>query len=355
MHQGILVTVLIGLLGTLLSKLPVWPFKTNGGQHPFDPIVISILLGILVGNLYRITGAFGHGIHISVKKLLPLGIIFLGARLNFRDLLIVGIKGVALSAVEVVFALALFGYLGSRLKIEKRMGLLLSVGAAICGGTAIVAVAPVIKAKTSEVVTAVATVTFLGLTSMLLMPFIAVLLELEPKIYGIWAGLVIHQTPQVIAAGFAYGDTAGETATVIKLARVCLLAPVVLAIGLYWMKTGEEGGCEATKWRNLLRIFPRFVIGFLIMALAETTGVLPNATLVWENNMIMGDLLEFHFSFQKLCLLVANLCLAVSMAGVGLESNFGGLKKIGLKPLLLAGIGTLIIGVLGLGAAFLAT
>ena len=127
----------------------------------------------------------------------------------------------------LVIALLLLLLLTRALKLPAKLGVLLGVGTAICGGTAIVATAPVIEAEEKDVVFSVATVTLLGLIAMFTLPIIGQFLHLTSKAFGIWAGLAIHQTPQVIAAGFSYSPEAGGTATIVKLARVCLLAPVV--------------------------------------------------------------------------------------------------------------------------------
>src|SRR5205807_8098122 len=135
-----------------------------------------------------------------------------------------------------VVALVLLFFLTRMLKLPRKLGVLLGVGTAICGGTAIVATAPVIEAEEKDVVFSVATVTLLGLIAMFSLPIIGHMLELSSKAFGIWAGLAIHQTPQVVAAGFAYSNEAGQTATIVKLARVCLLAPVVFLIGLVYAR-----------------------------------------------------------------------------------------------------------------------
>ncbi len=118
----------------------------------------------------------------------------------------------------------------------REAGNFLGIGTAICGGTAIVAAAPVIEAEEAEVVFGVATVTLLGLIGMFLLPVLGHWLALSDKAFGIWAGLAIHQLPQVVAAGFAYSPGAGEQATVVKLARICLLAPIVFIVGFIYAR-----------------------------------------------------------------------------------------------------------------------
>src|SRR6202042_1975499 len=150
--------------------------------------------------------------------------IFLGARLDFEQIIKLGAVGVAMSCGEVILALILMFALTKWLKLSGKLGTLLGIGTAICGGTAIVAAAPVIEAEESDVVFGVATVTLLGLVAMFILPPLGHLMAMSDKAFGIWAGLSIHQLPQVVAAGFDYSQPAGGQATVVKLARICLLA-----------------------------------------------------------------------------------------------------------------------------------
>src|SRR6185436_6292687 len=150
------------------------------------------------------------------------------------------------------------------MNLPSKLGLLLGVGTAICGGTAIVATAPVIEAEEKDVVFSVATVTLLGLIAMFTLPVVGHLLDLSSKQFGVWAGLAIHQTPQVVAAGYAYSPPklayspeAGDTATIVKLARVCLLAPVVFFIGLlHARRKADHEVAGGRKKINYLHLFP---------------------------------------------------------------------------------------------------
>ena len=165
--------------------------------------MMAIILGMLLSNGWALPKVLQPGLKFSVKKLLPVGIVLLGARLDFTKMLKVGGQGLMLSVLETVVALLLLLGLTWMLKLPRKLGVLLGIGTAICGGTAIVATAPVIEAEEKDVAFSVATVTLLGLIGMFVLPFIGHLLDLSPKAFGVWAGLAIHQTPQVNAAGFA--------------------------------------------------------------------------------------------------------------------------------------------------------
>src|SRR5207244_1295387 len=189
---GVLLAIVVTLCAIFLSELPFRPFTLPGGRHPIEPVMLAIVLGMLLSNAWALPKALHPGIKFSVKKLLPLGIVQLGARLNFSDMLRVGLDGLVLSVLETIIALGLLLGLTRLLKLPAKLGTLLGVGTAICGGTAIVATAPVIEAEDKDVVFGVATVTLLGLIAMFTLPLIGQFLHLTGKAFGIWAGLAIH-------------------------------------------------------------------------------------------------------------------------------------------------------------------
>ncbi|MEW5979929.1 MAG: putative sulfate exporter family transporter [Acidobacteriota bacterium] len=344
---GLLVVSVLAALAIGLNELPVWPFTLGGGKHPIEPVMLAIILGMLVSNLWPIPRACLPGIKFAIKKLLPLGIILLGARLNFYDIVRVGMTGVVLSVVEIASALGILLYLTKRLRLPRKLGTLLGVGTAICGGTAIMAAAPVIEAEEKDVVFSVATVTLMGLVTMLTLPVVGGVLHLSSKAFGVWAGLAIHQTPQVVAAGFAYSAEAGETATIVKLARVCLLAPVVFLLGVWNLRRcGTQSAAGRVKY---LSMFPQFVLGFLGMALLRTLGVIPDLTIHLPKEALIGSS-DFSFSLAHLAQDVSKISIVLSMAGVGLETRFSSMRQTGFRPFVAGLLGGLVVGLLMLGA-----
>jgi len=328
---GVLAAVGVALAALLVSELPFWPF-TISGRHPIEPVMLAIVLGLLLSNAWALPKSLQAGIKFSVKKILPVGIVLLGARLDFFVMQRVGLRGLCLSVIETVVALLLLALLVRVLKLPRKLGTLLGVGTAICGGTAIVATAPVIEAEDEDVVVSVATVTLLGLIAMFLLPVIGHLMELSEKAFGVWAGLAIHQTPQVVAAGFAYGNEAGDTATIVKLARVCLLAPVVFIIGVIYARQKAARGARGSNRKiEYLHLFPMFVLGFLGMALLKTCGLIPDVTFHGGTRLLNAG--EHSYSLAAVAETVSKFCIVISMAGVGLETKFSAMKQTGLKPL----------------------
>ncbi len=349
---GVLLAIAIAVVAIGLSEVRVPPFTLAGGKHPIEPVMLAIILGMVLSNCWAMPKAVQPGLKFSVKKLLPLGIVLLGARLDFVALVKVGLEGLVLSVLETAVALVLLLLLTRLLKLPPKLGILLGVGTAICGGTAIVATAPVIEAEEKDVVFSVATVTLLGLIAMFTLPVLGHLLHLNAKAFGIWAGLAIHQTPQVVAAGFAYSPAgapysaeAGQTATIVKLARVCLLAPVVFLIGLYYAR-GQLGEMRVSERKriNYLHLFPVFIIGFLAMALAKTLGLLPDLTIHMSKGLFNAG--DHPVRLAAVAEQISKICITISMAGVGLETKFAAMKQTGLKPFAASFVAVVVVAVL---------
>jgi uncharacterized integral membrane protein (TIGR00698 family) len=347
---GVLIVGILTALAIWLSELQVWPFTLKAGKHPIEPVMLAIIAGMLVSNLWTLPNSCSPGIKFSIKKLLPLGIILLGARLNFFDIVRVGLMGILLSVIEIIVALYLLLYLTRRMNLPPKLGTLLGVGTAICGGTAIIATAPVIEAEEKDVVFSVATVTLLGLLAMFTMPLVGSFLHLSSKAFGVWVGLAIHQTPQVVASGFAYSPEAGETATITKLARVCLLAPVVFVLGVIHVRDKYRRG-DTTVGRkiNYLGMFPKFVLGFLGMALLRTLGLIPDLTIHLTQAVLLGRF-DYSVNLANFAQEISKVCIIASMVGVGLETRFSAMRQTGLRPFLAGLFGATVIAVMVLGA-----
>lgn len=335
------VLVAIGLAGVAFA-MGSW-LGGIGWQHAklVDPVLVAMLFGLILGNV-RASKRLLSGLNLSVRKLLPFGIVLLGARINFVDALKIGLPGLCLGAFVVILSIGLVYGLRKWLGLERIFACLLAVGTGICGGTAIVAVAPILKAKERDVMLGVALVTLVGLVSMIVLPIIAGPLGLTQTQFGLLAGLTIHQTPQVIASGFAYGDEAGQVATVAKLARVCLLAPVAVLLGVLASRMNGDGKvADRRPWYQLL---PWFAVGFLILAAVRSFGLLPETTWQWANLFQRGPV-AVDLDFALVCKKASGFLLAMGMVGVGFQTRFSHFKNIGIRPLLAASGASLVIGV----------
>jgi uncharacterized integral membrane protein (TIGR00698 family) len=314
-----------------------------------SPVLLALVLGMAVRNLIPASSVLRPGTGVVIKKWLPLGIVLLGARLDFYDLLAVGLR--ALFAAMGLIALVLLAVmvLTRLLNIPSRLGLLIGVGTAICGTSAIVATAPIIEAEEDEVGLSVATVNLFGVLAMLTFPAMGALFEMDAHGFGAWCGLSIHATPQVIAAGFAHyadGATAGEIATIVKLTRVSLLAPAVFLIGLWYARIRRRSEVYVDKPLDLRSLVPGFMILFLAMALLRTLGFFPEVTMHMTDRFVFGGG-DLHFDLAKVLGTAAKWVITSAMAAVGLGIEIRALRAGGVRPFVLGLLATLLAAALG--------
>jgi uncharacterized integral membrane protein (TIGR00698 family) len=330
---GLLVCLAVTLGALWLSTAPFWPFTIQGNRHLVEPMLLAMVIGMALSNSWALPKLFKPGIRYSYKVLLSLGIVLLGVQLNFFDVLRLGSVGVLMSCIEIILALGFMWMLTRGLRLSGKLGVLLGVGTAICGSSAIIATAPVIEAEEKDVVFSVAVVTLLGLVGMIFLPILGHALGLTAKAFGVLDGLVIHSIPQVVTAGFAYSPGAGTTATIVKMTRVCLLAPMVFVVGLiYARQKARHTATEKKKRFEAFSLFPKFVFGFLAMAMLRTLGWLPDLTVHLPSAAWAGDVRQ-DFDLGAVARVCATFFLAMSMAAVGLETKVAALKRTGLKPL----------------------
>jgi uncharacterized integral membrane protein (TIGR00698 family) len=277
-------TVLSVFLAALVF---VWPI--------FSPST-ALALGLTVGCLRL--NPFLPRSRAWPPKLLSKAVIGLGFGINLKLALAAGTFGLIYTALGIALTLFLGLGLGRLLKQSVRSSLLLAVGTAICGGSAIAAVAPVINAKQEEISLALSVVFLLNAVALFIFPFIGHWLEFNQSQFGLWAALAIHDTSSVVGATFAYGDEALRIGTTVKLARALWIVPVTLIIGILWSKLWEkEYDDEVTPKKR----FPWFILGFLVAA-AISTWVPGVATVCHAL-----DLLAKRFMVFILFLIGANL------------------------------------------------
>jgi uncharacterized integral membrane protein (TIGR00698 family) len=338
--------LLCGAIAAGAGLLEVGASSVFGGRT-LDGAMFAMLLGIVVGNARADTDAIRPGARWVVRVVLPLGIVLLGARLQLADLLGVGLRGLGLSAGVLVLSLAVLHGLARWRGLPGKLATLLAVGNGICGGSAVVALAPAIDADEEDVAISVATVALLGLVGMLALPVIGALVDMGPIAFGTWSGLVIQQTPQVIAAGFAHGPASGEVATVVKLVRVSLLAPVVLLAGLtYRLRVTRSHAGGPLRLRGLV---PSFAIGLPLLAGIASIGFFPEVTIALGSGSALGAV-DTTLHTQSLAIGASKLCLVLSMAAVGLETRWETLRRTGPAAFGAAALGAIVVT----GAAWLA-
>jgi uncharacterized integral membrane protein (TIGR00698 family) len=296
-----------------------------------------------VRNAIGVPAAFAPGVKYAVVSLLPIAIVLLGARLDFFDVLRTSATALAISVVCVAVALGLTIWLCRRTGVGQKLGILIGIGTAICGGTAIAVAAPVIEADDSETAFAVTTITLFGLVSVFIFPLLGTAFGMTQLEFGVWAGTAIHSTPQVVATGFAYGNEAGDIATIVKLVRVLLLAPVVIGLGAWYAREKRrKQQAHVTRMAGWRTLFPPFIFGFVLVALANTLNLLPDFTLHLEDSFLWAKHDE-NVVLAKAVTTLSTFFITISMAGVGLGVHLRGLATAGFKALYVGLFATVVL------------
>ncbi len=241
------------------------PLLVGGGLlslAPFTSPAIALLAGVAIALVAG--NPWIARTRVWTHKLLPLAVIGLGAAMDLRAVARAGLHGIGYTAVSLTLVLGFGLLLGRLLKVDRQAGLLIAVGTAICGGSAIAAVAPVIRAREHQVSIALATVFLLNAAALLIFPPIGHAAGLGQAPFGLWAALAIHDTSSVVGAGQAYGAQALEVATTVKLARALWIVPVTLGLGYLVSRRGDHAA-DAPPVKK-----PWFIAGFLAMAAVVT-------------------------------------------------------------------------------------
>ena len=298
-----------GILYALLFAIPAYILGL------YFPIVGGPVFGILLGMLFakkRRPKAVEEGIKFTGKKILQYAIILLGFEMNLFHVVEVGEQSLYVMIFTLLAAFGAAFLMGTVIGLDRDMTSLVGAGTAICGGSAIAAVAPVIGAKDRDVVISIATIFFFNVLAVFIFPFIGHSMGMSDFGFGMWAGTAINDTSSVVAAGYAYSHDAGAYATIVKLTRTLMIVPVCLFFSLLVMKGAKESGTGF----SLRRIFPMFVLYFVLACIVNTTGIIPA-----EVSHGLGTLGKF--------------AIVLAMSAIGLNTDLPSLVKNGLRPLAL--------------------
>ena len=310
-------------------------------KSPISTVMIAILLGIIMGNAFTPRPGMMIGLDFTQKYILKLGIIFLGIRLSFGEFIKFGSIAVPLIIVCILSVLILVKLLIKKVSISSKMSYLIAIGTSVCGATAIVATAPIIEAKKTEVAYAIANITLFGVIAMLVYPYFAEWYFYgEPLKAGLFLGTAIHETSQVAAAGLIYDQqfNSPETlnvATVTKLIRNTFLVIMIPLFGFLYNR-----GKAKDKSYSILSIFPYFVLGFIGMIIVRNIG--DQIFLIDNNN---HEIWQNFISYLKT---LATLFLTMSMAAVGISINLSELKSMGYKPFVVGLVAAVTVGIVSI-------
>jgi uncharacterized integral membrane protein (TIGR00698 family) len=270
------------------------------------------------------------GVRPVARYVLRVGVALLGARLTLQAVIDGGLAASVAVVVIVALGLLLGGWAARTLIRPERLGWLIAVGMAVCGNSAILALSPILKADERETSYAVSTITLFGLVSVLLLPVLGTALGLADPTFGMWAGLSVNDTAQVVATGYAYSPGAGDAATVVKLTRNLAIAPILIGATLLVASDRPRslGGAVASA-------VPWFVVAFVALAALRTLGILdvtlPGGMALWQ---LLSDL--------------AGWAILIALAGVGLSTDLRAILRLGPRPLLVGTVLWVVIVLTGL-------
>jgi uncharacterized integral membrane protein (TIGR00698 family) len=340
-----------GILGAWVLRMQGIP--PEGRASPVSGIMVAILLGMLIANTIGVGSVFAPGLQFGIKKVLRLGIILVGIKLSFLDVMKLGAWGVPVVLVLIAVAIVLTRALGRRLGVSDKLATLAAASTAICGVTATVAVAPTIDADDREVAYTIANVTLFGIAAMFLYPYLAhALFAATPGSAGMFLGTSIHETAQVMGAALSYkevfhDEAAMKVATVTKLTRnLCLVLVVPV---LAWLHARSQGAGKA-KRVDFKQLFPVFVLGFVAMAVLRSIG---DAGVRSGSAFGVWDAAAWARVTKLIGESLAPWALGTAMASVGLTTRLSVFRGLGLRPLYLGAIAATLVGVVSLGLAAL--
>lgn len=333
---GLWVADAIGL--QILALLGIDP---SGKASPVSSVLVAILLGIGVRNTIGLPAACNPGVKFTVTRLLRLGIIFVGIKLSFVDVLKLGAMGIPAVVACIATGLLFITWFGRTMKLPPRLAILIAAGTSICGVTAIVSTAPAIDAEDKEVAYAVSLIAIFGMIAMMVYPYLARVLLTTSEQIGMFLGTAVHDTSQVVGAAMAYREVFRDervlqAATVTKLTRNLFLAVVVPLLSYYHLRQAD-GDRASPRKVNIRQLLPVFVLGFVAMALVRSVG----------DGIFVGSAGWKTVTSQIGDVWGSRYLLGTAMAAVGLGTSFSVFKGIGFKPFIVGFIGSIVVGAMG--------
>jgi len=306
------------MLGVVLVSIFVSRLIVIRGNHPVETALLTIVIGILLRNIRLVPKMCLPGVK-AFEKLLILGIVLIGASLNYKTIGSQGLNMLVVIVATMNISFFIIYWMGRFFLLPKPLALLLSVGTTICGGSAIAVTAPLIKAKEEETSYAIGTIALWGFLAILFYPKIGQLWGVSDINFGIFAGTAIHSTPQVVAAGFIFSDLAGKTATAVKL-------PLAFFVALWYSKIHLIQSKKEGVSLNLVKAFPWFLFGYFLMAGFNTLGYLSQTGISAFNS-------------------AGRFLILLGLAGIGMNTVFRSFKSVGLKPLIVGFLGSVVVAV----------
>ncbi len=325
--------VAVATASYVLSEL-LAPRVTSFGRSLVEPVTLAIIAGLLLRNMGWVHPACDGGIkHYEVA--LKLGIVLLGLSLTFLQAVQLGAQTIFVVIICLAISPAFIYVIAKWFHVPQKLGILLGVGTTICGSTAIAIAAPAIEARDEEVSYSIGTISFFGILAMLVLPLAGTVIRLTESEFGILAGTSMSGTPQVLGVASMYGNGAVAHATIVKMTRNIFMIPAVFLLGVWYARQKAHAAGRHLGISEYRKAVPAFLFGFLALAVVRS--------LVDHFEIVPRDLWA---STLGLAAWTAKFLILMAMAGIGLNTRFAAMRRIGVAPLLVGFIGALFLGLL---------
>ena len=315
------------LVPGLLTALTIALGVTFLAEHYGGPQLLYALLFGIAFNFLANDPKTGPGIDFAARQVLRFGVALLGARVTLEQIAALGVAPILMVVVGVLATIAFGAWLGRLLDRSTVEGLLTGGAVAICGASAALAISAVLPKNADNqrfTLLRVVGVTALSTASMIAYPALTTAFALDAVAAGIFLGGTIHDVAQVVGAGYMISPQAGDTATFVKLLRVAMLVPVVLAFSLMYRST------SASPMRTMPPLLPGFLVAFVLLVAANSFGVIPRS--------VAASLAE-----------LSRWCLVIAIAALGVKTSFQELTRLGWRPVALMIAETVFLAALILG------
>ncbi len=299
---GVLVAVLTAIVATFAAR-----FVPLAGAP-----VLAIVLGIIVRAFVAMPPGLKPGFAFASKHVLQSAIVVSGFGLSLAMVARTGWETLPVTVGTIAIALVLAPLAGRLLGLEPVLEHLVGVGTAICGASAIAAVASVVEPLEADVALSIATIFFYNIVAVLTFPSLGHLMNMTQSQFGVWAGTAINDTSSVVAAGYAFGSDAGQHATIVKLARATFILPIVAIVAVSHARVQRAGGVHVP-WR---KVVPWFILWFIVAACANTAGIVPA---------------NWHAGITA----VSTFLITTALAAIGIQTEVTRLARSGARPLAL--------------------
>ncbi len=309
--------------------------------HEWSPSVsahvVAVLVGVVIGNLRWRSGGSPAGLRFAGRHVLRVGIVVLGLRLALGDIFGLGLRLLAVVMMVVIVTFVGTRLLGRLLGLSPGLSMLVATGYSICGASAIAAAEPFSDATEEEVAYSIALVALCGSLAIGVLPGLGHLFGLSSEMFGAWVGASVHDVGQVVAAASTRDHVALETAVVVKLTRVAMLAPLLAIVAVESRRRRAAMGVAVADIDAVARppVLPWFVVAFLAAAAIRSTGVLSASQL---------DLAQHLETFL----------IGSGLVGLGSQVVWRRLRTLGGRPLVLGAASWVLVAAISLGAVELA-